>query len=115
MALSLLEQRQILYFGFPCADTCKQHIRRFLIRVLGHQLPLKRLLEDGLAQAGDALQVGFHGLLRLLRHGESSLHFGDDAALSGKKGGRGIGIGIFASLVPFTFACPTCWETTEAI
>ncbi len=49
-----------------------------------HQPPLKRSLEDGLAQPRDAFQVGFHGFFGLARHAEAAFYFGYDAALFDK-------------------------------
>jgi hypothetical protein len=67
--------------GFLCPDPRQQQRRRFVVWVLGHQLPFKGALEDRLAQALGAGQVGLDGSLNLGDDGETTLDFFDDAAL----------------------------------
>lgn len=46
-----------------------------------NQLPLKRPLQDRLAEAGGALEVGVHDCFQLLHHAQAALYFSDDALL----------------------------------
>ena len=44
------------------------------------------LLEDGLAEAGGALEVGGDDGFELVDDAQAAFHFGDDALLFGKQG-----------------------------
>lgn len=53
----------------------------FLLELFG--FPRKRPLQNRLAQAGGALEVGVHDAFQFLNHAQAALHFGDDALLFG--------------------------------
>ena len=50
------------------ADALQQHRRRFVVRILGHELPGERLLEDALAQSLGSLQSSVNGSFGLLNN-----------------------------------------------
>lgn len=57
-------------------------------RCSSRSLAGKASLQDGLAQASGALEVGDDGGFQFLDHAQAALDLGDDASLFGKRGKR---------------------------
>ena len=51
-----------------------------------YEFPRERLLQNALAEAGGALEVGGHHRLQLLHHAQPPLHFRHDPRLLGQRG-----------------------------
>jgi hypothetical protein len=63
------------------ANTSEQNVGRFVVRVLRDEAALKGTLEDALAEAGGAVEVGLDLSLDLFHDGESSINLLNDLGL----------------------------------
>jgi hypothetical protein len=67
------------------ADPLEQRARGFIVRVLRDELALEGELEDGLAEALRAGELGADGLLDFVSNREEAVDFGDDSVLLGQR------------------------------
>ena len=72
------------------------------------QLPRKRLLQNGLAETGGALEVGCHHRFQLLHHAQPPLHFRHDPRLFGQGGQRNFPIRNLRRECSFCSYCSLC-------
>jgi len=70
------------------SDALEEDAGGLVVEVLGDELAFEGALEDGLAEALGAFEVGVDGGFELADDGEAAVDFGDDAVLFGERWDR---------------------------